>query len=158
MTIQVPPPRKRGEQLEAKMSIENTTSPHRVKPSIVLSADDYERLSVLAHAARKQMPDLADELADEVGRARVLAKGEHPQHVVCMNSEVEFRDDTTGKIQRVTLVYPEHADILQRKVSVLTPVGTALIGLEEDSSITWETPNGEVRQLTVLLIPQPQPD
>jgi regulator of nucleoside diphosphate kinase len=156
MTIRVPPPRKRGEQLETKMSVENT--PHRVKPSIVLSAHDYERLSVLAHAARKHMPDLADELADEVGRARVLAKGERPQHVVCMNSEVEFRDDTTGKIQRVTLVYPEHADISQRKVSVLTPVGTALIGLEEDSSIIWETPNGEVRQLTVLSIRNPQPD
>jgi regulator of nucleoside diphosphate kinase len=139
------------------MSIENVT-PRRIRPSIVLSADDYERLSVLAHAARKHMPDLADELADEVGRARVLAKGEQPQRVVCMNSEVEFRDDTTGKIQRVTLVYPEHADISHRKISVLTPVGTALIGLEEDSSITWKTPNGDVRQLTVLSIRNPQPD
>ena len=98
------------------------------------------------------MPDLADELADEIGRAHVLAKGKHPQHIVCMNSEVEFRDDTTGKVQKVTLVYPEEADISQRKVSVLTPVGTALIGLRNGHSITWETPNGEVRQLTVLSV------
>jgi regulator of nucleoside diphosphate kinase len=82
---------------------------------------------------------LADELADEIGRARVLAKGKHPEHIVCMNSEVEFRDDTTGRVQRVTLVYPEEADISQRKVSVLTPVGTALIGLRNGHSITWET-------------------
>jgi regulator of nucleoside diphosphate kinase len=73
-----------------------------------------------------------------------------------MNSEVEFRDDTTGKIQRVTLVYPEEADISQRKVSVLTPVGTALIGLRNGNSITWETPNGEVRQLTVLSVWEPK--
>lgn len=128
------------------------TRGNRAKPAITLSADDYERLSALAHAARKRMPDLAAELADEVGRAHVLAKGKHPQHVVRMNSDVEFRDDTTSKVQRVTLVYPEEADISQRKVSILTPVGTALIGLRTGDSITWETPNGEVRQLTVLSV------
>ena len=138
------------------MSIRNVMTTQRTKPTIILSAEDYERLFILAHAVRKRMPDLADELAEEIGRARVLAKGEHPQHIVCMNSAVEFRDDTTGKIQKVTLVYPEEADILQRKVSVLTPVGTALIGLENGQSITWETPSGESRQLTVLSVRQPQ--
>ena len=130
-----------------------TTEPK--KPAIILSAEDYERLSTLAHAARKRMPDLADELAEEIGRARVLAKGEHPQHIVCMNSEVEFRDDTTSKVQKVVLVYPEEADISQRKISVLTPVGTALIGLGDRDSITWITPNGELRQLTVLSVQGP---
>jgi regulator of nucleoside diphosphate kinase len=56
----------------------------------------------------------------------------------------------------VTLVYPEDADIAQRKVSVLTPIGTALIGLREGHAITWETPNGELRQLTVLSVQEPQ--
>jgi regulator of nucleoside diphosphate kinase len=132
------------------MPIDDVMTTKRTKPAIILSADDYERLSVLADAARKRMPDLADELADEVGRARVLAKGKYPQHIVCMNSEVEFRDDTTGRIQRLTLVYPEEADITRRRISVLTPVGTALIGLPVGGSITWQTPGGEVRQLTVL--------
>jgi regulator of nucleoside diphosphate kinase len=139
------------------MTIDNVmTRESRAMPAVTLSAEDYERLSALARAARKRMPDLADELADEIGRAHVLAKGKHPQHIVCMNSEVEFRDNTTGKVQRVTLVYPEEADISQRKVSVLTPVGTALIGLRTGHSITWETPNGEVRQLTVLSVREPQ--
>ena len=69
-----------------------------------------------------------------------------------MNSEVEFRDETTGKVQEVMLVYPDDADISQRKVSVLTPIGTALIGLRTGHSITWRTPNGEVRRLTVLSV------
>lgn len=138
------------------MTIDNAMTRGRAKPTIILSSEDYERLAVLARAARKRMPDLADELADEIGRAHVLAKGKHPQHIVCMNSEVEFRDDTTGNVQRVTLVYPEEADISQRKVSVLTPVGTALIGLRNGHSITWETPNGEMRQLTVLSVREPQ--
>ncbi len=125
---------------------------NRAKPQIALSADDYERLSTLAHAARNRMPDLAAELAEEIGRAQVLAKGRHPRHIVRMGSEVEFRDDTTGKVRKVVLVYPEEADISRGKVSVLTPVGTALIGLQAGQSITWETPSGEVRQLTVLAV------
>ena len=129
----------------------------RMKPSITLSADDYQGLSTLAHAARNKMPDLAAELAEEIGRAHVLAKGRHPQHTVCMNSEVEFRDDTTGRVHKVTLVYPAEADISQGRVSVLTPVGTALIGLRSGGSITWETPAGEARELTVLSVRENHP-
>ena len=55
----------------------------------------------------------------------------------------------------VTLVYPEHADISQRKVSVLTPVGTALIGLRAGDSITWQAPDGQRRQLTVFWVAGP---
>ena len=135
------------------MTIANvTTRGSRGNSTIILRANDYERLANLAHAARKLSPHLADQLADEVGRARVLAEGKYPQDIVCMNSKVEFRDDTTGKVQKVMLVYPEEADISQRKISVLTPVGTALIGLRTGHSIMWETPNGEPRQLTVLSV------
>lgn len=138
------------------MTIDNVmTRRSRANPTIILRATDYVRLANLAHAARKRSPHLADELSDEIGRARVLPKGKHPQDTVCMNCEVEFRDDTTGKVQRVTLVYPEDADISQRKISVLTPVGTALIGLRKGHSIMWETPNGESRQLTVLAVQEP---
>jgi regulator of nucleoside diphosphate kinase len=138
------------------MTIDNVmTRTSNAEPAIILCATDYERLSTLAHASRKRTPHLADELANEIGRARVLAKGKHPQETVCMNCEVEFRDDATGKVQRVTLVYPEHADISKRKISVLTPVGTALIGLRKGRSITWQTPNGERRQLTVLSVQDP---
>ncbi len=122
----------------------------RLKPGITLSADDYERLSGLAHAAMSRMPQLATELAAELDRALVLADGSLPQDTVCMNGAVEFRDDTTGKVQTVTLVYPADADILQGRISVLTPVGTALIGLRAGQSISWYTPSGEPRQLTVL--------
>jgi regulator of nucleoside diphosphate kinase len=128
------------------------TGRSRVEPPITLSADDYQRLSALAHLAKNSLPDRAADLAEEIERAQVLAKGSYPKHIVCMNSEAEFRDDTTGKTRRVTLVYPEDADISQGKISVLTPVGTALIGLEIGHSISWETPNKEIRQLTVLAV------
>ena len=132
------------------MTINNARTTHQQKPPIVLSVDDYERLYGLAYVAMNRMPSLAAALTEELERARVLPKGSQPQHIVCMNSEVKFQNENSGRIQKVTLVYPEDADISEGKVSVLTPVGTALIGLRTGQSITWETPNGEVRQLTVL--------
>jgi regulator of nucleoside diphosphate kinase len=127
----------------------------RLKPRITLSAEDYERLSALARAAKSRMRDLAEGLEEELERAQVLAKGRHSGNIICMGSEVEYRDDATGKIQRVMLVYPDAADISQGKISVLTPVGTALIGLPVGRSITWETRSGEIRQLTVLAVREP---
>jgi len=136
------------------MTIEKTVTMARsdVKPAIILSAKDYDRLSTLARAAQNRLPDLASELAAEVGRAHVLGPDEIANQFVGMNDDVEFRDDTTGRARRVTLVYPDEADISQGKISVMTPVGTALIGLRTGHSITWETPLGETRQLTVISV------
>src|SRR6185437_489891 len=81
---------------------------------------------------------------------QVLAKGRRPIDVVSMGCEVEFRDESTGRVQKLILVDPREADIEQRKISVLTPVGTALIGLRTGTSITWETRTGELKRLTVM--------
>jgi regulator of nucleoside diphosphate kinase len=126
------------------------------KPRITLTAQDHEKLSLLARAAENTMPDVAAVLSEELDRAHVLAKGRHPERTVCMGCEVEFRDDTTGKVQTVTLVYPEDADISKSKISVLTPIGSALIGLRAGHAITWETRTGELRTLTVLAVCEPQ--
>jgi regulator of nucleoside diphosphate kinase len=139
------------------MTMESTaTAKRNAMPRITLSADDYERLTALVHAAKKGMPELTAELDEELARADVLGRGRYPKHIVRMNSEVEFRDDRTGKIQWITLVYPEEADISRRRVSILTPVGAALIGLRTGASIEWEAPNGETRQLTVLTVRDPR--
>lgn len=74
-----------------------------------------------------------------------------------MGCQVEFRDDTTGKVQTVTLVYPGEADIAQGKISVLTPIGAALIGLRAGHSISWETRSGDIKRLTVLTVREPSP-
>jgi regulator of nucleoside diphosphate kinase len=137
---------------------QNTGAPAKhLKPLITLTANDHERLSGLVRAAMNNMPDMASGLADEIERAHVMAKGRHPIDVVSMGSEVKFRDDTSGKIQKVFLVYPGQADISQDKISVLTPIGTALIGLQVGSSITWETRTGELKRLTVLEVREAQP-
>jgi regulator of nucleoside diphosphate kinase len=138
------------------MTIQNAIATGEIRPRIILTASDHERLSLLARAAETAMPDLVSVLAEELERAEILPQG-YPEHTVCMGSEVEFRDDTTGKVQTVTLVFPADADIAQRKISVLTPVGTALIGMRAGDSISFEARDGELRRLTVLSARQPQP-
>lgn len=120
--------------------------------NITLTASDYKHLSELANAAIRTMPEAAANLADELDRAEILAKGRRPIDVVRMGCEVEFRDESNGRIQKVTLVYPSEADIGQGKISVLTPVGTALIGLLTGATITWETRSGQLKRLTVLKV------
>jgi regulator of nucleoside diphosphate kinase len=131
-----------------------TTTTGEVKPRITLSSEDYERLALLARAAEGSMPELISVLTGELDRAHVLAQG-RPEQTVCMGSEIAFRDDSSGKIETVTLVYPAEADISRRRISVMTPVGTALIGLSVGDSITWETRNGDRGLLTVLEVREP---
>ena len=130
-------------------------APGSAKPRITLTATDHEKLSVLANAAAHTMPEVASGLADELDRAHVLPKGRQAVDTVWMGSEVEFRDDMTGRVQTVVLVYPNEADISKGRISVLTPIGTALIGLPVGKSIDWTTRTGESKRLTVLQVRVP---
>ncbi len=125
------------------------------KPRITLTAVDHEKLSILAEAALHTMPDVARELIEELHRANILSEGKHRADAVHMGCEVDFRDDTTGRVQTVTLVYPHEADISKGKISVLTPIGTALIGLPLGQSISWTTRMGDSKRLTVLQVRKP---
>ncbi len=124
-------------------------------PPITLSADDFERLNRLANAALDTLPRTAEFLAREVERANVVDSSAMLQGVVRMGSQVEFRDDTTGQARRVTLVYPDEADMDAGRISVLTPIGAALVGLSAGQSIEWQTPSGGWRSLTVLGVSGP---
>ena len=121
-------------------------------PPIVVTQADHDRLSDLASAALRNMPAIGEFLAEELDRARVVAPTEIAPTIVTMNSRVEFRDDQTGEVRTATLVYPGDQDIAAGKISILTPVGAALIGLEEGQSIVWETRSGAQKSLTVLKV------
>jgi regulator of nucleoside diphosphate kinase len=121
-------------------------------PKIVMSAADHERLRKLADIALDQFP-AAEFLAREVDRAQIVAEdSEIPDGLVRIGSRVEFRDDVTGQARRITLVFPEQADTSVGRISVLTPVGAALIGLSVGQSIEWQLPSGGWRSLTVLAV------
>lgn len=121
-------------------------------PPIILDAAYVERLRGLAIAAMDRTPEVGDRLLQEVERAEVLSSAEMPLNVVNVGSEVTFRDNTTNREQTVVIVLPKEANIAERRVSVLTPIGAALIGLREGASINWVTRDGELRELTVLRV------
>jgi regulator of nucleoside diphosphate kinase len=121
-------------------------------PRIVINANDLAHIEALAEGAFQRNPALADRLLDEIGRARIVAPEKMPANVVSIGSTVTYRDETTGQQKSVTLVYPEHADISRQQVSVMTPIGVALLGLAEGAAFHWDTRDNERRMLTVLKV------
>jgi regulator of nucleoside diphosphate kinase len=122
-------------------------------PSIYLTPEDLELLSQLLEA----QPGRFKQLEEELARCVVVARDEIPDDVVTMNSRVVFEDETTGERREVTLVYPREADIDAGKISVLVPVGTALLGLRVGQSIDWALPSGEKHRYRVVAVPyQPE--
>jgi len=127
-------------------------------PSIYLTQSDLDRLTDLLEAyAVGSGGRRFDRLEKELDRAIVVPREQIPDDVVTMNSRIIFEDETTGERREVTLVYPAQADINAGKISILVPVGTALLGLRVEQSIDWELPSGQKRRYRVIDVPyQPE--
>jgi len=124
-------------------------SARALPPTITIAKPDYDRLSNLVDSARATTP-AGEYLAEELDRAQIVEVDEIGSSVVTMHSRVVFRDESTGDVRTVSLVYPGEENIDEGCVSVLTPVGAALLGLSEGQSIEWGTRTGESRVLTIL--------
>lgn len=109
-------------------------------PKIVLSTTDFERLEALADSLPATESRARDALLGELARADVVALDELPAEVVTMNSTVRFMIESTGEVLQRTLAYPHEAAKGSDMISVLSPVGTALLGMTAGASIQWETP------------------
>ncbi|MFG1343473.1 nucleoside diphosphate kinase regulator [Xanthobacter autotrophicus DSM 431] len=125
------------------------TQPRSVRlPALVLSRPDHERLTGLATAALDRMPEVAEELLGELERARLVPAGKVPANAVQMEATVTY--SSGGSMRTVKLVYPEDADIAAGRVSVMTPIGAALIGLSEGQSISWTARDGRRHTLQII--------
>lgn len=129
------------------------TAKKRKKPNIVIDQADFDRLTVLAENAAPQFAEVAEELLGELDRAKVVASNRFPANAVRMGSSVVYRAND-GSERRVTLVYPGEADIALGRVSILTPIGTALIGLAPEQSISWVARDGKAHELVVVSVSQ----
>lgn len=111
---------------------------------IVIAASDAARLRGLlaARAAAAQDQDHLQELAVELERALVLEPGEVPAQVITMNSRVTVLDLKSGAREEWELVLPAEADIRAQRISVLAPLGTALLGYREGDEVEWQVPSG----------------
>ncbi|UJX44708.1 nucleoside diphosphate kinase regulator [Xanthobacter sp. YC-JY1] len=123
-------------------------------PALVLNRADHERLTGLATAALDRIPDVAEELLSELERARLVSPDRTPANSVQMGATVTYR--SADSTRTVRLVYPEDADIADGKVSVMTPIGAALIGLSENQSISWTARDGRRHELEIVaVVPAP---
>jgi regulator of nucleoside diphosphate kinase len=126
-------------------------------PHILVSEADEKRLTTIATAASHRVPEVSAALLSELERADVWPDSSMPADVIRIGSIIEFEIDD-GRRMKVQLALPKSADILAGRISVLTPVGAALIGLSPGQSMEWLGNDGKERVLTVLAVSYPQSD
>ena len=116
------------------------------KNSLVLRRDDYEIiLSYLRSSSQKHYFDRknAEELKLELKKAKLVGPEKFPVDVVRLNSKVKVQEDQNNSIMEFTLVTPDKADIKERKISVMAPIGAALIGFRQGQKVKWQVPSGK---------------
>jgi regulator of nucleoside diphosphate kinase len=118
---------------------------------IIITTEDHRRLEALLTSKTARViggSDRIDELQSELVKAQIVSPGTVPADVVTMNSTVALRDLDTDEIETYTLVYPDRADIANFKLSVLAPIGTAVLGYRVGDEFHWQVPEG-LRKLRV---------
>jgi regulator of nucleoside diphosphate kinase len=124
-----------------------------LEPNLIITDTDLERL--LPVIDQHDTP-ASEKLATELHRAVIVEQRQVPADVVTMNSTVVYEDCDTSVRRQVTVVYPKDADAAHGKVSVLAPIGSALLGMRLGQTISWQVPNG-IKRIRVLEIPyQPE--
>ena len=128
-----------------------------MKPKIVISSRDAQKIDrLLASLPGRDFPG-RDDLEAELARARVVDPQQLPAGVVTMNSTVRFKIASSAKSFVLTLVYPDEVEADGSTISILAPVGSALLGLSEGDQIEWPKPGGGVLRVVVEeVVDQPE--
>ena len=121
-------------------------------PPVNISETDREDLYAVATSAltNSLMAPAASNVLREIYRATIVPNDQLPTNVVAVNSCVDVRDNVAGANRRIVLVLPGETSTKPNAVSVLSPLGAALIGLSEGSSVVWCTASGDRSSMTVL--------
>ncbi|MFA6155038.1 nucleoside diphosphate kinase regulator [Mesorhizobium sp.] len=133
--------------------MQHATGPHP-QSQLLVSDADHDRLTGLARAFLDRAPETAEDLLSEMDRAAVTDAAAMPADVVRMGSAVTISGEG-GNTQRITLVYPGEADIAENRISVLTPMGTALIGAAVGQLVCWNSRGGRELSVTVEAVDMP---
>lgn len=129
------------------------------KPEIIISSLDAERLEKLLESLPKNSFPGMEDLEAELNRAKVIEPKDIPPNVVTMNSTVRFMTESSNEAFCMTLVYPKDKDVAGDKISILAPVGSALLGLSQGDEIEWPKPGGGVLRVRIKEVTyQPERD
>ena len=141
-------------------SLEEISTPRRVRtrelqaPRVVLTASDHHELSLALAAVQKlgaRRPGELRALQDKLGRAAIVHAPDLPEDAITMNSCAELIDLTTNERLKLTLVYPVDANLEAGRISVLDPLGTAMLGHRVGDRFEWNVPYA-VRRLKVTAV------
>jgi regulator of nucleoside diphosphate kinase len=129
------------------------------QPEIYITKKDEEKLRALikeAQYSEYRGSPYVKMLAAEIERAKVVPPEEIPPDVITLNSTVQLVDEELDDEMTFTLVFPDEADVEQGKISVLAPIGTAMLGYREGDTFEWETPGGKslIRVKKILYQPE----
>jgi regulator of nucleoside diphosphate kinase len=118
----------------------------KTRNRLLLTKDDY---NIIMSYIRRGLPTItfnrhdAEELEIELKKAKVVDKEELPSDVVRLNSTVTIKEEKENKVMELTVVTPEKANIKQRLISIMSPIGTALIGFRKGQQVKWKVPAGK---------------
>lgn len=121
----------------------------RSLPAILIPASDYDRLEELAGTAPAPLDSY---IQRELVRAQIVADADFDPSAARIGSRVTYREEPGGHTRVVTLVWPEQADLGTGRISVITAIGAALLGMRPGSCIEWIAPLGGARSLTVMAV------
>ncbi len=126
------------------------------KREIYITERDMERLQALIDIGGKKDAAYLERLEEELDRAKVVDPRDIPDDVVTMNSSILVKDLDTNEEKTFVLVFPGKVNMTENSISILAPVGTALIGYKEGDVIDWEVPAGTKRIQIIKVIYQPE--
>ena len=122
---------------------------------IYITSDDNSRLRrLLAVSLYSKTNGALRNLRDELDRAVIIDPAAIPAGVVTMESRVRFEDLATSEIEEFTITFPDQANVDEKRLSILAPIGTALIGCREGDIVRWSTPGG-IRELKIRRVTAP---
>lgn len=107
--------------------------------------DDYEILVSYMRGVQSSSAfdrQNMEELEEELKKVKLVSKESFPADVVRLNSRVKIKEENKDKVMELTLVTPDKADIKERKISIMAPIGTALIGFKQGQQVNWQVPAG----------------
>jgi regulator of nucleoside diphosphate kinase len=125
---------------------------------IVVTVNDYQRLMGLIEFAslKARMPEVADHLYKRLCNATMVSQDKIDEKVITMNSRVRLKELATERETEITITYPEDASPVDRRVSVFSHIGLALIGRKECETVSWKVPRGVGQFEIVKVTYQPE--
>jgi regulator of nucleoside diphosphate kinase len=138
----------------------NTRTPvteDNTTPTLVIDAAQLAQLRGAVRLAAQTAPEIAERLLEEIDRAEVLPSDEVPDQVVTIGRWVRYQNVDNDSTRTVQLVLPAQANAAEGKLSIVSPIGAALIGLSEGQLMPWETRDGDRQWLRVLQVSPTKP-